>query len=127
MDTMNTTPTTTANEAPKVKRERKPRVAPVPEAKTAKVKAASPNSTVANLPALPALPKAARKPKPLHDCECGCGGQTHSRFVPGHDSRLHAWILRVERDVIKLADVQPEGTRKVVAARMKAQKSTAAA
>lgn len=29
-------------------------------------------------------------------CLCGCGGETKSRFVPGHDGLLTGWVLRVE-------------------------------
>jgi hypothetical protein len=32
--------------------------------------------------------KAARKPS--RACECGCGGLTKSRFVSGHNTRLHS-------------------------------------
>lgn len=78
------------------------------------------------LMSLPKLPKAARKPKPLHACACGCGGTTTARFMPGHDSRLKGWVLRVERNIVKLADI-PEGERQAVAAHMKAAKATSAA
>lgn len=70
-------------------------------------------ATVAKLPPLPKLPKAARKPKALHACRCGCGQQTASRFCPGHDSRLKGWCLRVNRGVVKLADI-PSGERERV-------------
>lgn len=77
------------------------------------------------LPALPKLPKAARKPKPLHACSCGCGGTTFGKFCPGHDSRLHGWVLRVEKAVVKLADI-PDGQRQAVEAALKAKGSKAA-
>lgn len=48
-----------------------------------------------SLPKLPKLPKATRS----NPCECGCGGFSQNRFVPGHDSILKGMILRVERDV----------------------------
>lgn len=80
------------------------------------------------LVALPKLPKAARKPKPLVPCACGCGSTTTRTFAPGHDSRLKGWVLRVERNIVKLADI-PDGERQAVAAHMKAAKAaqTAAA
>lgn len=82
---------------------------------------AIPGVTPLGLPALPKLPRAPRKPKPVRPCECGCGGSTKSRFVPGHDGRLHGWVLRVERGVIKLADIQPEGVQIAVAAALRAK------
>lgn len=71
---------------------------------------------VPKLPALPKLPKA-RKPKPLVACECGCGGTTTRRFCPGHDGRLHGWVLRVERGLVTLDQVEASdgpGTRAAV-------------
>lgn len=65
------------------------------------------------LPALPKLPKAARKPKAKRSCLCGCGQQTASRFCPGHDSRLKGWALRVERGVVRVAEI-PDGEREAV-------------
>jgi hypothetical protein len=55
------------------------------------------NSKLATLPTLPRLPK---KAKELRRCECGCPGLTQSRFVPGHDARLHGWKLRVQRGLL---------------------------
>ena len=60
---------------------------------------------------LPPLPKKAglRRAKPEVDCECGCGGKTKSRFMPGHDSYLRGLVIRVDRDVMTLADVEKLG------------------
>lgn len=80
---------------------------------------------VPKLAPLPKMPKAARKPKPLHACACGCGGTTAGRFAPGHDSRLKGWALRVERGVVKLADI-PDGERQAVQAHLKAITPTVA-
>lgn len=38
-----------------------------------------------------------RKAATLNACWCGCGGETKSRFVPGHDSRFHGLAKRVAR------------------------------
>lgn len=43
-------------------------------------------------------PKTAKTPKPLVACWCGCGGETRSRFVPGHDARFHGWAKKVIRE-----------------------------
>lgn len=70
---------------------------------------------------LPKLPRAPRKPKPAQICQCGCGNQTKGgRFVPGHDARLHAWVLRVQRGVIKLNEIEHEGERAAVKAHIQA-------
>lgn len=53
-----------------------------------------------SVPALPKLPKSARKQVP---CECGCGATTGRRFAPGHDAKVLAWTLRVERGLVELA------------------------
>lgn len=57
-------------------------------------------ASTGTLTTLPALPKSARKPKTMKDCACGCGGQTGSRFLPGHDSRLRGWAIRLERGIV---------------------------
>ena len=54
----------------------------------------------AGLPALPAMPGKGRKASTLRACECGCDGLTARRFVPGHDAKLHGWVLRVERGLL---------------------------
>lgn len=67
--------------------------------------------------ALPNLPRLKRAPKPkINDCACGCGEKTARRFAPGHDSRLHARVLRIQRGV----DIAPFVTKDELAAAMKA-------
>jgi hypothetical protein len=83
-----------------------------------KAKKAAATTTKDGRTKLPPLPKSAGKPKPLKDCRCGCGGQTRSVWVPGHDSRMRGWILRVERGYIKLSEI-PDGERQAVAAELK--------
>lgn len=62
------------------------------------------NKATTNLPALPKLPKLPRKAKAKNTaCGCGCGLMVARRFAPGHDGRLHAWVLRVERGLIASA------------------------
>lgn len=36
-------------------------------------------------------------PAGFNPCGCGCGDTTKSRFVPGHDSKLHSRVLRLAR------------------------------
>ncbi len=56
------------------------------------------------LPALPKLPKLKRTPKAATTpCGCGCGTLVARTFAPGHDSRLHAWVIRVERGLVAVA------------------------
>ena len=33
----------------------------------------------------------------LRPCLCGCGSASKSRFLPGHDARLHSIVLRIHR------------------------------
>jgi hypothetical protein len=74
---------------------------------------------------LPPLPRA-KKAKPPKKCGCGCGSMTRGGdFVPGHDGRPKGWAIRVERGIVKLADV-PDGERVVVAALLKTRKAEAA-
>ena len=55
---------------------------------------------------LPGLPKKARV-RATRPCECGCGGTTKARFVPGHDSYLRGIAIRIERGVMKIEDIAP--------------------
>ncbi len=41
-----------------------------------------------------ATPKA---PKTVRKCFCGCGEETMSYFVPGHDARFHGWLKQIEK------------------------------
>lgn len=43
-----------------------------------------------------------KKTKPTVACWCGCGGQTKSRFVPGHDARFHSRAKQVARGTLDL-------------------------
>lgn len=73
----------------------------------------APKLTKTGLPRLPAI-KRQRKPKPARPCSCGCGGETKGgRFIPGHDSRLKGWLLRIERKIVTLDQI-PEGERAAV-------------
>lgn len=56
--------------------------------------------TTNKLAALPTMPKMPRAPKAKTNlCGCGCGQLTGNTFVPGHDSRLRGWALRISRDL----------------------------
>lgn len=96
-----------------LKRERKPKAAkavaePTPEA---------PGKLELDVPTK--LPRLPRKPKPaVNACSCGCGTLVARRFVPGHDAKLHAWVIRVERGLLKLAEIKHEGVRAAVAAKV---------
>lgn len=95
---------------------------------TTKANAAVPTAAVTvALPALPKLPKSARKARALKQCVCGCGSTTHARYAPGHDSRIHALVLRVERGVMQLTDaaILP-GQRPVIAKRIAERKASGA-
>jgi hypothetical protein len=78
-----------------------------------------------SLQKLAPMPKRKGGLRPLHDCECGCGGKTQARFVPGHDSILRGWMLRVERGLIKLSEMEKYGAlpgqRKSVEAHLRAK------
>ena len=51
-----------------------------------------PETKLAALPPLPGKGKA----KAPRRCECGCAGLTKGgRFIPGHDSRLNGWAIRI--------------------------------
>ncbi|HET7713880.1 MAG TPA: hypothetical protein VFK94_06595 [Patescibacteria group bacterium] len=39
-----------------------------------------------------------KEPKTPNQCLCGCGGDTMSRFVPGHDAKLKSRLLTAARD-----------------------------
>lgn len=76
--------------------------------------------------ALPPLPRVPRVSKPASNpCECGCGGLTHARFMPGHDSYLRGWVLRVDRGLVALSDIPDAGVREAVS-RVLARRASAA-
>jgi len=75
--------------------------------------AAATGKTKSGLGKLPTLAKKrVFKPKPERPCACGCDQMTKSRFTPGHDSRLKALVLRVERKVMTLAEIEKFGGKK---------------
>ena len=47
--------------------------------------------------------KSAKGKKPTRPCFCGCGGETQSRFVPGHDARFHGWARKVAKGELDIA------------------------
>lgn len=77
--------------------------------------------TKINLPALPSLPGSSRTGR-LSACFCGCGGTTQATFMPGHDSVLKAWVIRVERGVVALTELNDfPGLKRRVAEVVKAR------
>lgn len=49
--------------------------------------------------------KAAKAPKTVRKCYCGCGEETTSYFAPGHDARWHGWVKKLASGVLKPADL----------------------
>lgn len=49
--------------------------------------------------------KAPAAPKMLNACGCGCNQPCASRFIPGHDAKLHSWIKKVGDGRMKLDDL----------------------
>ena len=70
--------------------------------------------------------KAKKGPKPPNACECGCGGDTKRRFVPGHDAKLHSMVLKVEKGKAKVGDF-PEMHRAAIRRCLKAGEGAASA
>jgi len=56
------------------------------------------------LPTLPSLNKLSSKS--LAPCICGCGGQTQSEFVAGHDGRTKGLILRLTRKRMTMDQIE---------------------
>lgn len=84
--------------------------------------------TKRTLPQLPAMPSATRARR-LRGCACGCGGTTQGTFVPGHDSKLKAYVMRIEAAIMKLEDFDDwpgikAQVERVVAMRAKGQNPT---
>jgi DNA-binding MarR family transcriptional regulator len=46
--------------------------------------------------------RAPKPSEPLTPCLCGCGAQVKSRFVAGHDARLHGQVLRAKKENAQL-------------------------
>jgi len=46
--------------------------------------------------------KSKKATKPTRPCYCGCGGETQSRFVPGHDARFHGWARKIAKGDLQL-------------------------
>lgn len=49
-----------------------------------------------------AKPKAEKTVRP---CTCGCGEETSAYFVPGHDARFKAWMVKIERGKMEVKDL----------------------
>ena len=41
--------------------------------------------------------KKEKVPKTVRKCFCGCGEETMSYFVPGHDARFNGWLRQIEK------------------------------
>lgn len=49
--------------------------------------------------------KAPKTPKALNLCGCGCASPCRSRFLPGHDAKLHGWIKKLAAGNMALTDL----------------------
>ena len=58
-----------------------------------------------------AAPKKEKAPKVMKACTCGCGGQTASYFIPGHDARFKGWLLKIEKGEASPEDLIPKKVR----------------
>lgn len=50
-------------------------------------------------------------PKTVRMCACGCGEETLSYFVPGHDARFKAWMVKIERGTMQISEL-PKSVQK---------------
>jgi hypothetical protein len=50
---------------------------------------------------------ATKAPKFLNACGCGCGQPCKSRFLPGHDAKLHGWVKKLAAGVMSLDELPP--------------------
>lgn len=70
-------------------------------AKGARVKRSAPSRVTppprSTKPA-PEKPKAQPETSSANRCLCGCGGETRSRFVPGHDAKLKSQLTNIALD-----------------------------
>ena len=51
---------------------------------------------------------APKQPKFLNACGCGCGQPCKSRFLPGHDAKLHGWVKKLAAGVMSLDELPPQ-------------------
>lgn len=54
-------------------------------------------------------------------CGCGCGKSPlgkHSRFIQGHDAKLHSVVLRIRRGEVKVSSLA-KGVRAALPARLR--------
>lgn len=61
-------------------------------------KAATKTTTKKAAPKAKAKTATPAKAKTFNKCTCGCGGQTQSRFMPGHDARLKGLLQKAYRN-----------------------------
>lgn len=76
---------------------------------------------LSSLPRLPRLPRVRVADRP---CGCGCGSLCARVFLPGHDSRLRGWVLRVDRGLVAVSAI-PAGEREAVEAVLAARPGAA--
>lgn len=47
-----------------------------------------------------------KAPRTVRKCFCGCGEETMSYFVPGHDARFHGWLRKIAKGEMKPEDLK---------------------
>lgn len=52
-----------------------------------------------------------KPPQTVRSCACGCGDETSSYFVPGHDARFKSFMVKVERGTMAV-DELPKAVQK---------------
>lgn len=75
-------------------------------------KSASPAKLVGAAAKSAARAKRVTKPtQTVRNCACGCGEETSSYFIPGHDARFKSFMVKVERGTMQVSEL-PKAVQK---------------